>query len=204
MSSTFFFGSGKVAARRVQQFLRRTSSFTGITTTVQRLLKASPSRRHDDLIGDAIAATISNTINVPTSCSERSFQTTALSFISGLFRQSLSPCLWQSSVPQVLKGAASLSALVISTTICFVNESTVASGDEKIVELCIYIYIYIYIYITFLLHLLRMGIGGQNSPDGTPPHEIRQIPSLQELHADIPIFSICYVHHTERNVLIKV
>ena len=31
---TFFFGSGKVAARRVQQFLRYTQSFTGITTIV--------------------------------------------------------------------------------------------------------------------------------------------------------------------------
>ena len=103
--STFFFGSGKVAARRVQQFLRHTPSFTGITTTVQPLLKASPSRRHDDLVGDATTAMISNTVNVPTSCSERSFQTTALFFcISGLFRQPLSLCLWQSSVAKISKG----------------------------------------------------------------------------------------------------
>ena len=100
---TFFFGSGKVAARRVQQFLRHTPSFTGITTTVQPLLNASPSRRHDDLVGDAM---ISNTVNVPTSCSERFFQTTALSFcISGLFRQPLSLCLWQSSVASSQRGS---------------------------------------------------------------------------------------------------
>ena len=93
-ASTFFFGSGKIVDRRLQQFLRHTSSFTGITTTVQPLLKASPSRRPDDLIGDATAATISNTVNVPTSCSERSFQTAALSFyIFGLFRQLLCLCL---------------------------------------------------------------------------------------------------------------
>ena len=104
--STLFFGSGKVTARRVQQFLCHTPSFTGITTTVQPLLKASPSQRHDYLVGDATAAMISNTVNVPISCSECAFQTTAHSFcISGLFRQPLSLCLWQSSFASSQRGS---------------------------------------------------------------------------------------------------
>ena len=131
--NTFFFGSGKVAARRVQQFLRHTPSFTGITTTVQPLLKASPSRRHDGLVGDATAATISNT------STSRPVALNVLSrrrrFLFASLASSVSHLVsvFGSRLLQVLKGAAaSLSALVISTTIFYVNESTVASGDEKL------------------------------------------------------------------------